>query len=100
LSGFVVIEADSGAEGLLLGSATPPSVVVTDVRMPGSVSSAELCRVFARRGVPVIAVTAAHGSGSFHDEIRAAGCAAVLLKPLPPDRLLQEIQRLLESAGR
>jgi two-component system cell cycle response regulator DivK len=96
LSGFVVIEAGSGAEGLTLGAVTLPWVVVTDLRMGASVSSAEICRAFARRGVPVIAVTG-HAPGAFHDEIRAAGGAAVLLKPITPDRLLREIQGLIEA---
>jgi CheY-like chemotaxis protein len=97
-SGLGVIEAGSGAEGLTLGKVTPPSVVVTDIGMAGSVSAAELCRAFASGGVPVIAVTG-HGPGSFQDDIRAAGCAAVLLKPLTPDRLLREIQRLMAAQG-
>ncbi len=97
-SGFDVLQAADGAEALALGADTRPSIVVTDLRMPGRVSAEEICRHFAATGIPVIAVTASVKTRE-HDAIRAAGCGVVLLKPLTPDRLISEIRRALPHGG-
>jgi CheY-like chemotaxis protein len=77
LSGFSVWEADDGAAALARTAAgLLPSVVVTDLRMPGRVSASELCRRFTERGVPVIALTGL-GPGPELDEMQAAGCCAI-----------------------
>lgn len=68
--------------------------MITDVRMPGAVSAAQLCRAFGARRVPVIAVTGV-GPGAHHDEMRAAGCATVLLKPVDVYGLIDEVRRIL-----
>jgi DNA-binding response OmpR family regulator len=97
LSAFQVLEAGDGEKGLALATETPPAVVVTDLVMGGPVPATDLCRRFGAEGVPVLVVTGIVG-GPLHEEIRAAGCAAVLIKPVPPDTLVAEIRRVLESA--
>jgi CheY-like chemotaxis protein len=53
LSGFSVWEAEDGAAALdKTAAGSVPSVVVTDLWMPGRVSALELCRRFTGRGVP------------------------------------------------
>jgi CheY-like chemotaxis protein len=95
LSGFRVWEAEDGAAALDKAAEGPlPSVVVTDVRMPGRVSAAELCRRFTDEGVPVVAVTGL-GPGAEHAEMQAAGCCAILVKPVRLDRLIAEVNRVL-----
>src|SRR5688500_17255434 len=96
-SGFEVLQAEDAVEALALATVRLPAVVVTDLRMPGHVSAAELCRQFRARGVPVIALTGV-GPGEEHDAMRLAGCAAILMKPLLPDQLVPEIARLLTPA--
>jgi two-component system cell cycle response regulator DivK len=94
LSGFSVWEAEDGAAALAKAVAgLLPSVVVTDLRMPG-LSASELCRRFAERGVPVVALTGV-GPGHEHEEMRAAGCAAIIIKPVTPDKLIEEVRRIL-----
>ena len=97
--GCSVIEAANGDEALAQASAHRPSIVVTDLRMPGTVTSLDVCRHFAAIGVPVIVVTGVT-PGPEHDEIKGAGCAAVLVKPVTPDALVAEIHRVLELAER
>jgi CheY-like chemotaxis protein len=95
LSGFSVLEAEDGATALAKAGAEPLlSAVVTDLRMPGRVSALELCRHFAQHGVPVVALTGV-GPGREHDDMRAAGCIAILTKPVTPDRLLAEVRKIL-----
>jgi two-component system response regulator PrrA len=97
LSGFRVWVAKDGATALAKAAAGHlPSVVVTDLRMPG-VSASYLCRRFTERGVPVVALTGI-GPGHEHDEMRGAGCAAILVKPLRLDSLVAEVKRVLGRA--
>ncbi len=96
-SGFEVLEAGDAAEALALAAVRLPAVVVTDLRMSGDVSAAELCQQFRDIGVPVIALTGV-GPGEEHDVMRRAGCATILMKPLLPDQLIPEITRLLTPA--
>ena len=77
--GCSVIEAANGDEALAQASAHPPSIVVTDLRMPGAVTSLDVCRHFAALGVPVIVVTGVT-PGPEYDEVEGAGCAAVPLE--------------------
>jgi CheY-like chemotaxis protein len=97
-SGFEVLQAGDGVEALALASARLPMVVVTDLRMPGAISAVDICRQFRSLDVPVIALTAV-GPGEEHDAMQRAGCAAVLMKPLSPDQLLAEINRVLAPRG-
>ena len=93
-SGFKVVQAQDGVEALALAADRLPDLAVTDLRMPGDVSAADLCRHFGELDVPVIALTGV-GPGEEHDAMRRAGCASVMMKPLAPDRLLSEINRVL-----
>lgn len=94
MSGFAVAEAENGAEALARADEQLPSVVVTDLRMPGEVSALDLCHRLRERGVPVIVLTGV-GPGDQHDEVRAAGCAVVLMKPVTPSELVAELHRIL-----
>jgi two-component system, cell cycle response regulator DivK len=94
--GFDVVQAGDGVAALALTADRLPSVAVTDLRMPGDVSAADLCRHFNELNVPVSALTGV-GPGDEHEAMRRAGCAAVMMKPLAPDRLLSEINRVLTS---
>ena len=88
-AGFDVVEMNNADDATTV-AAGAPAVVVTDLRMPGSITAADLCREFSALGVPVILLTAMV-STSEHDRMREAGCVAVLVKPLPPDELVAEV---------
>jgi two-component system CheB/CheR fusion protein len=95
LSGFTVWEAEDGAAALDKAAVGPlPSVVVTDLRMPGRVSAADLCRRFTADDVPVIALTGV-GPGPEHEAMRVAGCCAILVKPVRLDTLVAAVKRVL-----
>jgi two-component system, chemotaxis family, chemotaxis protein CheY len=93
-SGFEVLQAEDGVQALALAAERLPTVAVTDLRMPGTVSAVDLCRQFRELDVPVIALTGV-GPGDEHDAMRHAGCAEVLMKPLSPDALVAAITRVL-----
>jgi CheY-like chemotaxis protein len=99
VGGWRVLEAPSGAEGVVLAASEPPDVVLLDVMMPGldGPRTLELLRADPRtRSVPVIFMTARaqkHETEAF----LALGAAGVIHKPFDPMTLPDEIRRLVES---
>ena len=100
-SGFRVAEARNGHEALEQAWATRPDVVLMDLSLPGMDGWEATRRLKAderTRDVPVIALT-----GHSHvqsDGARQAGCDAFITKPCLPDRLVQEIRRILDAKAR
>jgi signal transduction histidine kinase len=94
--GSQVVSAGSAAEALRLAAEQPPSIIISDIGMPG-MDGYELLAALRRMPnlalVPAIAV-----SGYAMDEDRAralrAGFAAHLPKPIDIDRLFALIQQL------
>jgi DNA-binding response OmpR family regulator len=94
MAGFEVREATNGEEGIRILDSQAPSLVITDLRMPGNVTGQELCRQFRRAGVSVLVITAA--APHEQNEPRDLGCT-IVAKPFTPDQLLTEVRRLLPS---
>ncbi len=101
-AGYDVAEAHNGNQALSKASEQPPSIVVTDLALPG-VDGYHVARALRQQPetgrVPIIAIT---GYGGFMEDTQravAAGCDAVLTKPCLPDKLLEEIERLLARNG-
>jgi CheY-like chemotaxis protein len=95
--GAVVYIASSAPEAMLMMSTVRPDVIVTDMTMPpmdGYEFLAELKRSALWRDIPVIAVT---GFGEIHRErnVRAAGFADFLLKPIDPAAMAAAIARVI-----
>lgn len=96
--GYQVAEAHNGNQALAKAVELAPALVVTDLALPG-LDGYELTRLLRLAAptseVPIIAIT---GYGGFMDDTSravSAGCNTVLTKPCLPDRLLEEIERLL-----
>jgi CheY-like chemotaxis protein len=89
---------DDGRDALVKAFMNPPSVVITDVRLP-MIDGYALCRLLrqdlATRAVPIIMVTS---DSSAAERARAdqAGADVVLVKPVLPDALCGA----LEDCGR
>jgi CheY-like chemotaxis protein len=98
IAGFEVVEAHNGNQALSKAVERPPAIVVTDLALPG-MDGYQLARTLRQQTpaghLPIIAVTG--HTGFVADTARAigAGCDVVLIKPCLPDRLLEEIERLL-----
>src|SRR5262245_48412161 len=106
LASFDIDEASDGREALAKAIARKPQIVVTETRLPG-ISGFDLCTLLRRdpstSNAGIVFVT---GDGFPSDVQRAvgAGADAFLVKPCLPDRLLNEInvvlQRILELQSR
>jgi CheY-like chemotaxis protein len=102
LAGFRIVEAHNGRQALEKAEALFPDVVLTDLAVPG-IDGFEFCRALRRsavtRSIPILAVT---GHAEYLDEptrFDRAGISHVLTKPCPPDRLVEELRRLLREAA-
>jgi len=99
--GHQVIEALDGAEGLEMYRRYKPALVITDMRMPG-LEGAEVIKTLRQmdRGVRIIAVS---GAGTFYNVdffqlAKDVGANVILRKLDPTDRVLVEVNRVLEAA--
>jgi two-component system, chemotaxis family, chemotaxis protein CheY len=101
LAGCEVVEAVDGRDALTKALVEPPTLVITELRLP-FVSGRALCEILRRdaatRAVPILIVTA-EGRSSELDRIQTAGADAVLVKPAPPDAVVREVRRLIMRAA-
>ena len=98
-SGFRVAEAANGHEALEQATTLLPDLIVMDLSLPGMdgwEATRRLKENSQTRNIPVMALTghalAGHSKGAIE-----AGCDAFVTKPCLPDRLLEEIHRMLGS---
>ena len=96
-SGYGVVSAASGAEGLRLLAEQPIDVVLTDVGMPG-VGGLEVARA-AKRIAPTVPVMVVTGYTDRDDIAAARGreIDAVLVKPVDPDALTRAVDEVLRA---
>lgn len=98
-SGLRVAEAQNGHEALQQANTLLPDLIVMDLSLPGLDGWEATRRLKAdprTRSIPVIALTghalAGHSKGAID-----AGCDAFITKPCLPERLLEEIRKMLDS---
>ena len=100
-AGWEVAVAMAGDEALRLAAATPPDLALIDISIPGVdgwETTRRLRAAAATRHLPVIAVTG-HALAEDLARAREVGCDAYLVKPVDPQQLLAEADRLT-AAGR
>jgi two-component system cell cycle response regulator DivK len=96
-SGYEVLEAVDGQEGIDLARAELPQVILMDISLP-VVDGWDATRILKAdqntKHIPIIAVTA-HALAS--DQVKAfeAGCDSYLAKPVEPRAVLNEVEKML-----
>jgi two-component system cell cycle response regulator DivK len=100
-SGLRVEEAENGHEALEKAFAMLPDLIVMDLSLPGLdgwEATRRLKRDARTKRIPVIALTghalAGHSKGAMD-----AGCDAFITKPCLPERLLEEVRKMLTSSS-
>lgn len=88
-AGFQVFPAHDAASAMIAFATHTPAIVVSETRLPDR-SAAELLTRFSDAGVPVVALTT--DPLYQHHDSRAAGLAAVLMKPCLPDEVVAVIR--------
>jgi CheY-like chemotaxis protein len=94
--GFDVICAASGVNALAEAGADQPDIVVTDFTLPGmtGVELATRLKEVPATACPVVLVSGREFSGVARAEVLKV-CDSILLKPVLPDRLAEEIRHVL-----
>ena len=98
-SGYEVILAMDGAEGVAMAASAAPDLVLMDMSLPvvdGWEATRRLKGDPATRGLPVIALTA-HAMAGDEKKAREAGCDDFDTKPVEYTRLLSKIEGLLQK---
>jgi two-component system cell cycle response regulator DivK len=93
-SGFEVIEAVTGVEGVSAAETCRPDLIMMDIQLPGIDGYEATRRIKANpnlQKIPIIVVTSYALSG---DDMKAfeAGCDAYVAKPFSPRELLAKIR--------
>jgi CheY-like chemotaxis protein len=100
LLGCEVMEASDGRDALVKALAAPPTLVVTEVRLP-FVDGFGLCDILrhdhATADVPILVVTGEARPAEI-DRARRMGADTVLVKPITPEHMAAETRRLIANA--
>ncbi|MBI2889969.1 MAG: response regulator [Nitrospirae bacterium] len=102
VSGYEVVLAENGLEGVEAAQAQHPDVIVMDYSLPlldGWQATRRIRSQPALRMVPIIGVTA-HGRVADRQSALEAGCNDYLTKPCEPRDILAAVARALGSAER
>lgn len=101
-SGFTIIGAGNGKEGIEIALCHKPQAILLDIQLPemdGYAVAAELKMQDKLKGVPVIAVTSYAMVGD-RERILAAGATGYIEKPIDPETFVDQIiQYLPEDQG-
>jgi CheY-like chemotaxis protein len=97
--GSDVVDAVDGRDAMVIALSVRPTLVITELRLP-IFDGFALCEVLRRdsltKTVPIVVVTGEERPAEVNHAY-AAGADVVLLKPVTPEALLREIDRLLEQ---
>jgi len=97
-SGYEVIEARSGEEGVELAIKEKPDLIIMDIQLPG-IDGLETTKKIreskAGNKVPIIALTSYAMAGDRKKALKA-GCTGYIEKPINPETFIDEIKKFLE----
>ena len=101
-SGYEVIEATSGEDGVRLAGQHEPALILMDLQLPGIDGMEALRQIRGGNGggaVPVVAVTAS-AMEEDRDKAYAAGFDGYVQKPISVRGLQQQVHDFLNTPGR
>jgi two-component system, cell cycle response regulator DivK len=100
ISGFEVVEAHDGQEGVDLAREVLPDLILMDVAIP-LIDGWQATRILkadpATMGIPILALTALAGPED-RKLAREVGCDGFLAKPVEPRRVVAEVEKVIGSA--
>ncbi|TCC63088.1 response regulator [Kribbella pittospori] len=100
-SGYDVIEATSGEDGVRLAESEQPDLILMDLQLPGIDGAEALRRIRASersRAVPVVAVTA-FAMDHDREHAFASGFTGYVEKPISVRLLPQQVRDFLQLGG-
>jgi len=97
MSGYVVIQARSGKEGLEVIFSEKPDFVILDIGLPDMMGTevVKQLRASEKDGkLPVIAMTSFAMSGD-RKRLMDAGCNGYIEKPIYPEKVIEQIRAII-----
>jgi len=96
-SGYNVIEAEDGVEGLLKAGWMYPDLIIMDLSLPemDGVEAARRIHAQAKLSQIPIFVVSAYLTRAVRADVLAAGCVEIFSKPFEPQTLLERIYATL-----
>jgi len=98
-AGYSVVAASSGEEGLALFAAKKPSLIISDMQMPGISGLQLLAAVKAGSPETLVIIITAFGSVDMAVEAMKAGAYDYITKPFNRDELLITVAKALQFTG-
>lgn len=95
-SGYEVVQAEDGVDGLQALSESNPSVIITDINMPrldGFGFIERVRRDDRYRAIPILVLTT-ESAADKRERARKAGATGWITKPFEPSKLLDAIARV------
>ena len=96
-TGYEVIEARDGAEGVALALQEKPDLIVMDIQLPdidGLEATKRIRASEADSDIPIIALTSFAMAGD-REKALAAGCNGYITKPINPETFIAELEKYL-----
>lgn len=96
--GYRVVEAATAEEGIRMAKESIPSIIITDIALPGMdglVATSILKSAPQTKHIPVIALTA-HAMKGDKEKTLEAGCDAYLSKPFNKDSLFRTLREIIQ----
>jgi len=96
-SGYKVVPAETGEEGVELAIRERPCFIIMDINLPGIDGLETTRRIRASEAdgeIPIIAITSFAMYGD-RDKVLDAGCTAYFEKPIDPLTIIDKIHTLL-----
>jgi two-component system, cell cycle response regulator len=98
-TGYEIIQAEDGVEGLAKLAEGPVDLILLDVTMPNMDGPTMLAEIRSKGDqTPVIALTA-EASTAVIGTMMQAGISDYVLKPFKPDGLTSKVEKALKAAG-
>lgn len=96
---FDVLETGRGDHALELARTNLPTLIVTDLSLPG-ITGLELAKALkgdaATRGIPILCLSG-HSDSDTSDAVAASGIDRLVTKPCMPDDLLAHVRDLIKQ---
>ena len=98
-NGYATARAENGLDGLKTALEIKPDLIILDIQLPdidGTIVLEEIRNSALNQLVPVIAMTSFAMAGD-REKLMAAGCTGYIEKPIDPDRVVMQIESILEE---
>jgi two-component system cell cycle response regulator DivK len=95
--GYSVLKAFTGQAGIDLALREQPDFILLDIQLPDMDGSEALIKIRSNEKgahMPIIAVTSYAMNGD-RERLMAKGCTGYIEKPISPESIINEIQRIL-----